>query len=123
MIQSSAESATIDLQSLATLIAASIAAFAAIVGAVVAVINAAKARQWVGRDQWWQRFSWAIEKSISHDKHESELGLSVLIAIIDVPWAKKEDNEMAVAVADLIASRSSDPVHSEPKAKKGWWQR
>jgi len=57
----------------------------------------------VGRDQWWRRFSWAIEKSISKDRSESELGLSVLIALVDVPWAQTEDNEMAIAVADVIA--------------------
>jgi hypothetical protein len=90
-----------------TLIAAVIAALAAVVGAVVAGVSAAKSRNWVGRDQWWQRFSWAIEKSISKDPSESELGLSVLIALIDVPWAKPEDNEMAVAVADVITPNNN----------------
>jgi hypothetical protein len=90
-----------------TLIAAVIAALAAVVGAVVAGVSAAKSRTWVGRDQWWQRFSWAIEKSISKDPSESELGLSVLIALIDVPWAKPGDNEMAVAVADVITPNNN----------------
>ncbi len=87
-----------------TLGAALIAAAAAITAAIISGIGAAKARNWVGREQWWQRFSWAIEKSISSDHEESELGLSVLIALIDVPWAKDEDNEMAIAVADVIMS-------------------
>ena len=103
------------IQSWATLIAAAIAAVAAITGAVIAGVNASKSRQWVGRDQWWTRFSWAIEKSISTHPRESELGLSVLIALIDVPWAKVEDNEMALAVADLIET------HSAP-AKRRWRQ-
>lgn len=94
------------LQSWFTLGAALVAAIAAIAGAVIAGVNAAKARNWIGREQWWQRFSWAIEKSISKDHEESELGLSVLIALIDVPWAKAEDNEMAIAVADVITSAS-----------------
>lgn len=94
------------LQSWVTLGAAIVAAVAAIVGAVIAARSATKARDWVGRDQWWQRFSWALEKAISPDHEESELGLQILIALIDVPWAKEEDNEMAVAVADVIMSRS-----------------
>ena len=102
-------------QGLATLIAAAIAALAAIIGAIIGGINASKSRQWVGRDQWWTRFSWAIEKSISANPQESELGLSVLIALIDVPWAKDEDNEMAMAVADVIQT------HSAPKKRR--WER
>ena len=94
-------------QGLATLIAAAIAALAAIIGAIIGGINASKSRQWVGRDQWWTRFSWAIEKSISSNPRESELGLSVLIALIDVPCAKDEDNEMAMAVADAIQTYSA----------------
>jgi hypothetical protein len=89
-----------------TLGAAVVAALAAIAGTIVAAVGASKARDWVGRDQWWTRFSWALEKSVSKDFHESELGLSVLIALIDVPWAKREDNEMAIAVADVVAPHS-----------------
>lgn len=103
------------IQSWATLFAAAIAAAAAITAAIIGGINASKARQWVGRDQWWTRFSWAIEKSISANPQESELGLSVLIALIDVPWARNEDNEMALAVADVIQT------HSAPKKRR--WER
>lgn len=81
---------------------------AAIAGAIVGSASAAKGRDWEGRDQWWRRFSWALEKSISNDALESELGLSVLIALIDIPWAKREDNEMAIAVADVVVAHGSD---------------
>lgn len=101
-------------QGTATFWAAIIAAIAAIVGAVLAGVNASKARQWVGRDQWWTRFSWAIEKSISKNPAESELGISVVNALIDVPWAKDEDNEMAIAVVNVIVSQES--------TIKGWWR-
>jgi hypothetical protein len=94
-------------QGWATLAAALVAAAAAITGAVIGAVNASKSRQWVGRDQWWTRFSWALDKAISSNPQESELGLSVLIELIDVPWAKDEDNQMALAVADLIATRSA----------------
>ena len=90
-----------------TLIASVIAAAAGIAGIIVSAVSAAKAQQWVGRDQWWTRFSWALEKSVSDKPDESELGLSVLLALIDVPWAKSEDNEMALAVADVILNSSN----------------
>lgn len=96
----------IEVQEVVTLVAAVVAAGAAITGAFVAARSAAKTRDWVGRDQWWQRFSWALEKAISPDHEESELGLQIMIALIDVPWAKEEDNEMAIAVADVITSRA-----------------
>lgn len=94
-----------------TLGAAVVGAIAAITAAVISGVSASKARQWVGRDQWWTRFSWALEKAVSSDTHESELGLSVLISLIDVPWAKEEDNEMALAVANVILAHSD--MHDE----------
>ncbi|GAB2467143.1 hypothetical protein GCM10027029_31860 [Conyzicola lurida] len=75
-------------ESVATLVAAVIAAAGAVTAAVIGAVNASKARQWVGRDQWWTRFSWAIGLAISRNPRESELGLSVLISLIDVPWAR-----------------------------------
>ena len=95
MIQAASGTAVLasSAQAWVTLFAAIIAAGAAIVAAIIGGVNASKSRQWVGRDQWWRRFSWAIDKSISVNPRESELGLSVLIALIDVPWAKNEDNE------------------------------
>lgn len=117
MIEAASDAAAVatSAQGWATLVAAAIAALAAITAAIIGGVNASKSRQWVGRDQWWTRFSWAIEKSISSSPRESELGLSVLIALIDVPWAKDEDNEMAMAVADAIQT------HSAPSRK--WWRR
>jgi hypothetical protein len=89
-------------QAVATVVAASIAALAAIVGAVVAFVNAARIRQFTRQEQWWTRFSWALDKANSADPREYELGLAVLIALIDVPWATQSDNEMAVALANTI---------------------
>ncbi|WP_213816414.1 hypothetical protein [Glaciihabitans sp. dw_435] len=88
-----------------TLAAAVVAALAAIVGVIVTGASAAKTQSWVGRDQWWQRFSWATEKAISNDDADSELGLSVLLSLINVPWAKREDNEMAITVARVVKVR------------------
>ena len=91
-----------------TLGASLVAAVAAISGTIVAAVGSAKAHEWVGRDQWWTRFSWALEKSVSKDSQESELGLAVLIGLVDVPWAKREDNEMAIAAAGVVSHQDGE---------------
>jgi len=67
--------------------------------------------------QWWGRFTWACEKAVSTKRGESEMGLSVLTALIDAPWARDEDNEMAIGVANVI----NDAMNAAPN--KRWWQR
>lgn len=67
--------------------------------------------------QWWGRFTWACEKAVSTKGGESEMGLSVLTALIDAPWARDEDNEMAIGVANVI----NDAMNAAPD--KRWWQR
>jgi len=67
--------------------------------------------------QWWGRFTWACEKAVSTKRGESEMGLSVLTALIDAPWARDEDNEMAIGVANVI----NDAMNAAPD--KRWWQR
>lgn len=67
--------------------------------------------------QWWGRFTWACEKAVSTKRGESEMGLSVLAALIDAPWARDEDNEMAIGVANVI----NDAMKAAPN--KRWWER
>lgn len=67
--------------------------------------------------QWWGRFTWACEKAVSTKRGESEMGLSVLTALIDAAWARDEDNEMAIGVANVI----NDAMNAAPD--KRWWQR
>jgi hypothetical protein len=101
----------------ATLFAAWIAAGAATLSLLVTAVTAWLAqrqarrldaisdrrfREFAGRDQWWTRFSWALERSTSPESQVSDLALKVLISLIGVPWASIEDNEMAYAAAALI---------------------
>lgn len=53
------------------------------------------------RSQWWNRFTWATDRAINEDT--SELGVSVLLKLVDQKWATTEDQEIAKAVADVIA--------------------
>lgn len=76
------------------------------------------------RDQWWSRFVWACEASVSGEPGRSEVGISVLSKLLDAPWATPEDNELALDIAAEIANSGSAvpavPVESE-KTKR-WWK-
>ncbi len=89
---------------LATVVAACIAAGSATAAAVVSGINASRIRRFARREQWWARFSWAMERAISAEQRENELGLSVLNALIEVPWVTSEDSRMAVVIVDSLSS-------------------
>jgi len=52
------------------------------------------------RAQWWTRFTWAADHAV-HDE-TAELGISVLLELIDQEWVTVEDNQIAIAVADVI---------------------
>jgi len=85
----------------------SVAFIGATIAAVIALHNSRSDRRQKQEaeelTQWWGRFTWACEKAVSKEPGESEMGLSVLSALIDAPWARDEDNEMAIGVANVIA--------------------
>jgi hypothetical protein len=96
------------LASSATLWAAVIGGAFALIAAVLAAVNAYQSRIWVRREQYWTRFSWACEKSVSRVPGESEMGLSVLNALLNAPWTKDEDNEMAIGVINVVLADGGD---------------
>lgn len=65
--------------------------------------------------RWWDRFAWACEKAVSELPGESVMGLTVLTTLIDAPWARDEDSEMAISVSNVIheamtpSSNSGEP--------------
>lgn len=89
----------------ATLLAASIAAAAAITGTIAAWLVAARTRAETRRQQWWGRFTWAIEKTLSPDIHTARLGAVVLGRLFLSDWATPADNEMGYTVAAFLADR------------------
>ena len=106
----------------------SLAVVGATVAALVALHNSRKDRtqKQAASDlaQWWDRFTWACEKAVSTTPGESEMGLSVLTALIDTPWARDEDNEMALGVANVINSAMTTPENNAlTTPKKRWWKR
>lgn len=109
-------------QGSATLWAAVIGGIFAFAAAVLAAVNAYQSRQWVRREQYWTRFSWACEKSVSQVPGESEMGLAVLAALLDAPWTKDEENEMALGVINVIVgdepSTDDDESDSEDEGER-----
>lgn len=109
----------------------SVAALVAGTAATIAWHNSASdRRQKQSTDdstRWWDRFTWAAEKAISKNPGESELGLSVLTELLDAPWVRDEDNEMALVVSNVIAAGvSNEPEvteNSAPAGKRKRWCR
>jgi hypothetical protein len=94
-------------QATATLVAAIIAGVGALIAAGVGLINASRSLAQVRREQWWQQFQRGIEKALSHDSDESDVGLAVLNKLVQRKEAREEDNEIALVVADLVTDRTS----------------
>lgn len=94
-------------QATATLVVAIIAGVGALIAAGVGLINASRSLARVRREQWWQQFQWGVEKALSHDSDESNVGLAVLNKLVQRKEAREEDNEIALVVADLVTDRTS----------------
>ncbi|MBD8661482.1 hypothetical protein IFT72_14935 [Frigoribacterium sp. CFBP 8754] len=101
-------------QATATLIAAIVAGLGALLAAGVGLINASRNLAQVRREQWWQQFQWGIEKALSRDGDESDVGVAVLNKLVQRKEAREEDNEIALVVADLVTDRAS---------RQRWWRR
>lgn len=109
------------LQGWFTLAAASIAAVAAIAAAILAAVGAAKARRWTGRDHWWQRFVWAVETAAASDGGAREVAIMTIKTLTRVDWGQKDDNEIAMRAADLIAVTHGTAPPPEPDKRR--WMR
>lgn len=68
------------------------------------------------RAQWWTRFTWAADRAVQAET--AELGISVLSELIDQEWVTVEDNQIAIAVADVIQPAAGSVV-SEADAPPG----
>jgi hypothetical protein len=68
------------------------------------------------RAQWWTRFTWAADHAVQDET--AELGISVLLELIDQEWVTVEDNQIAIAVADVIQPAAGS-VADEADAAQG----
>ncbi|TRW45902.1 hypothetical protein [Georgenia yuyongxinii] len=63
-----------------------------------------RSRELTGRDQWWSRFTWAIEMITSDSGSKQDVGLAVLVRLLDAPWASRADNEIALAISTMMTT-------------------
>ncbi len=66
-----------------------------------------------------------MREGCQHETGESELGLLVLISLIDAPWAREEDNDMALDISNIIINNVSTggmPSTPATAARKRWWK-
>ncbi|MDK8174211.1 hypothetical protein QP735_16910 [Curtobacterium citreum] len=75
------------------LVAASIAALASTVGAVVSWFGAFQARRTVIRHHAWERFTWALRQQ-PHDR-AYDISIAVLRNLATVSWWPKSDRRLA----------------------------
>lgn len=90
---------------------------AAIVAATIAYRAAragARRQQWVDRKvQWWARARWALERALSDDLREQEVGLDMLDALGRSEWAGEHEADLI----DVVVTRSLG--HKAPPARRG----
>ncbi|ONI61024.1 hypothetical protein ALI44B_10945 [Leifsonia sp. ALI-44-B] len=58
------------------------------------------------REQTWTRWSWTIEKALSDNAAEREMGLAMMDALVDMPWLSEEDKRIALAIASAVIARN-----------------
>ena len=58
------------------------------------------------REQTWTRWSWTIEKALSENAAEREMGLAMMDALVDMPWLSDEDRRIALAIANAVIARN-----------------
>lgn len=93
------------------------AAVVGILTVVASIIIATRHDRTARREQWWARLTWAAEKAVSGKGREPELGLEVLLHLLDDAEATPQDNAMALAVAAIIMEN----VEKKPGRRR--WRR
>ncbi|WP_445996674.1 hypothetical protein ACUWEX_14265 [Okibacterium fritillariae] len=58
------------------------------------------------REQTWTRWSWTIEKALSENAAEREMGLAMMDALVDMPWLSDDDRRIALAIANAVIARN-----------------
>jgi len=83
----------------AALVAGGVALLTLIVTVIVGIVSSSKINNLTRREQWWTRWSWTIEKSLSQHRYEREIGQSMMDALVTRPWVTEDDKVMAKTIA------------------------
>lgn len=97
-----------------TVIAAAIAALVGVANLWASLLSSSRQRAIDRRAQWWTRFTWAAEMSVSGGTGlEADLGLKVLDALIGTASAESRDTELALAIAQVVVDTRSEFEQSQ----------
>jgi len=77
-----------------TALIASVAAAASAVAAILSWIATTRARRSYDRNHAWERLTWAVRSHSTRTEHD--ISRTVLERLRNVPWAPKEDRNLAV---------------------------
>ncbi len=95
---------------LATFSAAVVAGVVGIVATAATVVDGIVSRRRITelakREQWWTRWSFTVEKALSDDRAEREMGMVIMDALVDMPWLTEDDERIALAIANAIIARN-----------------
>ncbi|WP_206446168.1 hypothetical protein [Agrococcus sp. KRD186] len=86
-----------------TVIAAAIAALVGVANLWASLVTGARQRSIDRRAQWWSRFTWAAEMSVTGSTGmETDLGLTVLDTLIGATDGEAKDSTLALAIAENV---------------------
>ncbi len=74
--------------------------FVAVIGALVTWQQKNRADK---RSEWWQRTTWAFERTFSVDDAESGLGWKVLVTLVRSTLATKDDSDIVQVIGEQVA--------------------
>ncbi|OZE92917.1 hypothetical protein CH299_28845 [Rhodococcus sp. 14-2686-1-2] len=88
----------------------------AVVGVMATVSQRTRADN---RAQSWQRITWCLERTVSDNDEESELGWEVFGTVASTPFIAKTDRRTLWTIADHIANRSPDLAETTDTSDNG----
>jgi len=103
----------------------SFAVLGAVVAASIAFHNSRQDRLQKERAEdralWWGQFTWAVERAVDTKPGESELGLLMLMKLIESDLTNDSDNEIVLAVVDVVTETKQEPKQRKRRGihKKG----
>jgi len=103
----------------------SFAVLGAVVAASIAFHNSRQDRIQKERAEdralWWGQFTWAVERAVDTEPGESELGLLMLMRLIESDLTNSSDNEIVLAVVDVVTDTKQEPKRRNRRGmrKKG----
>lgn len=124
---------TWDPGAVATFYAALVGGAVALISLIATIMDGMASRRKISeltqREQWWTRWSWTVEKSLSESPAEREMGLVIMDALVDMPWLSEDDEQIALAVSRAVIARNtaengSLTEHNVSNSERGQsWQR